>query len=153
MVGFGKEANNPTLELQSPHNSHLDVFARMGIVGAALWILFWVAWFARLIRGRRRLRHQGAAVERGVAELCIIGVLCVLIACTFDPTLEDAQSAALLWTMTGIGLILSSPNRWISVLAPEYHGRFRWPSRIAAKFVRPAAGSRDYRSRPVPPSG
>ena len=93
VAGFGKRADNPNLELQSPHNSHLDVFARMGIVGAFLWVLFWLSWFSRLVAARKRLRWQHADVERGVVELCIISVVAILIGCTFDPTLESAQMA------------------------------------------------------------
>ncbi len=153
VAGFGKRADNPNLELQSPHNSHLDVFARMGIVGAFLWVLFWLSWFSRLVRARRRLRWQHADVERGVVELCIISVVAILIGCTFDPTLESAQMAALLWTLTGIGLLLSSPRRWVSVRAPERDDRNNWPARIAAKFVRPSRGSRNDRRGPALSSG
>jgi hypothetical protein len=35
-------------------------------------------------------------------------VIAILVNCAFDPTLEGAQVAALLWTMTGLGLLLSS---------------------------------------------
>ena len=150
VAGFGQKANNANLELQSPHNSHLDVFARMGVIGAAMWVFFWFAWLARMIRGRRRLRAEGADVERGVLEVCLLSVIAILIACTFDPTLESAQMAANLWTMTGVGLLLSSSRRWISVAAPEPDDRpgalkrltmfiVRWkPARMPEHTVRPA---------------
>lgn len=150
VAGFGQKANNANLELQSPHNSHLDVFARMGVVGAVMWVFFWLAWVSRLIRGRRRLRYEGADVERGVLEVCLLSVIAILVACTFDPTLESAQMAANLWTMTGIGLLLSSPKRSVSVAAPEAEDGpgvlrrltlyiIRWkPSRPPGHTVRPA---------------
>jgi hypothetical protein len=149
VAGFGREANNPNLELQSPHNSHLDVFARMGIIGAALWVFFWLAWFARLVRSRRTLRCEGANVERGVVEVCLLTVLAILIACTFDPTLEGAQIAALLWTTTGVGLLLSSPHRWISVQAPKPDGSIGLLSRARARIIRRSPASSRHEPRPA----
>ena len=40
--------------LRSPHNSHLDVLARMGVIGMSLWIALWAGWFYRLVRGCRQ---------------------------------------------------------------------------------------------------
>src|SRR4029453_8360827 len=31
-------------ETRSPHNSHLDILARMGLVGLSLWIALWAGW-------------------------------------------------------------------------------------------------------------
>ena len=76
VAGFSHQAaNNGKLQLRSPHNSHLDVFARMGAIGAALWVFFWLAWFAWMVLGRRRLRREGADVERGVIEVCILSAV------------------------------------------------------------------------------
>ena len=40
--------------LRNPHNSHLDVLGRMGLVGFSLWIALWLGWFWHLVKGCRR---------------------------------------------------------------------------------------------------
>ena len=41
--------------LRNPHNSHVGVLARTGIVGAALWALLWITWLVEMVSLRRRL--------------------------------------------------------------------------------------------------
>ena len=93
--------------LRSPHNSHVDVLARMGAIGALIWIVFWFGWFRRTWRAIRRLRNEGFHREQKALEVCFLAVIGILIDCAFDPTLEGAQVAALLWTVTALGLLLS----------------------------------------------
>src|SRR5262249_50865505 len=45
--------------LRSPHNAHMTILARAGVLGLALWILFLISWLAMianavLAAGRRR---------------------------------------------------------------------------------------------------
>ena len=94
--------------LRSPHNSYLDVLARMGVIGMSLWIALWVGWYWRLVRGCRRLAQRGLYVRRRVAVLCQMVVTATLVASFFDPTLEGAQGAVLLWIAFGIGLVVTS---------------------------------------------
>jgi len=99
--------------LRSPHNSHLDILARMGIIGAALWTTLWIAWYAVVLRARLRLKALGRYFEASVVEVCIVGVTCLLVNAYFDPTLEGPQVAIWLWTLVGltVGLAaLSRPN-------------------------------------------
>lgn len=104
----GKLNSDP---LRSPHNSYLDVFARIGVIGISLWIALWVGWYWRLVRGCRRLAQRGLYVRRRVAVLCLMTVTAALVASFFDPSLEGAQTAALLWIAFGIGLVVTS-FRW-----------------------------------------
>jgi hypothetical protein len=80
----------------------------MGLIGALIWVVFWLGWLRRVWRGRRRLKADGFHREQKTLEVCLLGVIAILVNCAFDPTLEGAQVAALLWTMTGLGLLLSS---------------------------------------------
>ena len=82
--------------LRSPHNSHLDILARLGIVGASLWIALWVGWYWRLISGCRRLAQRALYTRRRVAVLCLMVVTASLVGAFFDPSLEGAQAAVLL---------------------------------------------------------
>lgn len=97
--------------LRSPHNSYLDVLARMGVVGMSLWIALWVGWYWRLVRSCRRLAQRGLYVRRRVAVLCLMVVTATLVNSFFDPSLEGAQAAIPMWTAFGIGLVMTS-FRW-----------------------------------------
>jgi hypothetical protein len=97
--------------LRSPHNTYLDVLARMGVIGLSLWIALWVGWYWRLVRGCRRLAQRGLYVRRRVTVLCLMVVTATLVACLFDPTIEGAQAAVLMWTAFGIGLVMTG-FRW-----------------------------------------
>lgn len=104
-----QQQNNP---LRSPHNSHLDVLARTGLVGIALWVALWVGWYWRLVASSRRLLRRGLLVRRRVAVLCMMVVTAVLVGSIFDPQLEGAQTAAILWATVGIGVIVTSVRTW-----------------------------------------
>jgi O-antigen ligase len=99
-----RETNSAAAEqLRSAHNSLLDVLARMGIVGAATFVVFWVGWFVRMIRARRKSKDDDDT--RGVIGMCVCFTLATFINCFFDPTLEGAQVAAVLYTLCGLGII------------------------------------------------
>jgi O-antigen ligase len=100
-VGLEEQGSVP---LRSPHNSHLDIYARMGAIGLALWIAFWGLWCAALLKARSRFRSVGRRLETGLAEVAIVGAVAILINAYFDPTLESPQVAVWLWTIVGIGI-------------------------------------------------
>ena len=104
--------SNPSDPLRSPHNSHLDILARMGLLGLSLWIAMWLAWYRRLIRGCRRLAQRGLHFRRQVTVLCMMTTSAILVSSFFDPQLEGAQVAALLWTAFGIGVAVTSFRSW-----------------------------------------
>lgn len=100
-LGVSGGVNDP---LRSPHNSHVDVLARMGFVGLALWAGFWGAWFLLMFR-RSRDDRAGISVEsRGIIRACMVGVTAILVNSYFDPTLEGPQVAIWLWTLAGLGM-------------------------------------------------
>jgi O-antigen ligase len=109
-LGFASEAAG---SLRSPHNSHVDILARMGIVGAILWITLLLTWYAVVLRARLRFKSLGRFFEAAVIEVSIVGVTSLLVNAYFDPTLESPQVAIWLWTIVGmtVGLAaLSRPN-------------------------------------------
>lgn len=98
--------------LRSPHNSHLHILARMGLVGFSLWIALWLGWFRRLVTGCRRLERQGLHARSRIAVLCLTVTTSILVSSIFDPQLEGPQMAALLWTTFGIGVAVTSVRAW-----------------------------------------
>jgi O-antigen ligase len=98
--------------LRSPHNSHDDILARMGLVGLSLWIALWAGWYWRLVTGCRRLARCGLYARRQVGILCLMVTTAILVSSFFDPQLEGAQVAALLWTAFGVGVTVTSFRGW-----------------------------------------
>lgn len=109
---FDEGVNEGKDTLRNPHNSHLNVLARMGLVGISLWIVLWLAWYRRLIGGCRRLARQGLYVRRQVAVLALSVTTAILVSTFFDPELEGPQIAVLLWTMFGVGVAVTSGRNW-----------------------------------------
>ena len=98
--------------LRNPHNSHLHILARMGVLGFSLWVALWLGWYWRLVAGCRRLAREGLDFRRKVAVLCLSVATAILVSSTFDPQLEGPQVAALLWRIFGIGVTVRSPRNW-----------------------------------------
>jgi O-antigen ligase len=98
--------------LRNPHNSHLHILARMGLMGLSLWIAMWAAWYWRLIAGCRRLARQGLYPRRQVAVLSLMVNTAILVSCFFDPQMEGPQVAGLLWTVFGVGLAVTTARPW-----------------------------------------
>ncbi len=98
--------------LRSPHNSHLHILARMGLLGFSLWVALWVGWYRRLILGCRRLAREGQHLRHQVAVLSTMETTAILVSSVFDPQLEGPQVAALLWTTLGIGVTVTTIRPW-----------------------------------------
>jgi uncharacterized membrane protein SirB2 len=107
-LGLQGQANDP---LRSPHNSHVDVLARMGFVGAALWLLLWMSWYSAVLRRLIGTPGSLSQVSGGVLKVCLVGVTAILVNAYFDPTLESPQAALWLWTLVGLGVALAAPHR------------------------------------------
>jgi O-antigen ligase len=105
---YQASVSQPGNPLRSPHNSHLDVLARTGLVGVALWAALWLAWYWRMVAGCRRLLRRGLRARRQVAVLCMMVTTAILASSFFAPQLEGAQVAALLWTAFGVGVAVTS---------------------------------------------
>lgn len=100
-LGVSIGASDP---LTSPHNSHVDILARMGIIGAILWGTFWVSWYVVMFRRSRDGSGFLSPENRGIIKVCMVGVTAILVNAYFDPTLEGPQVAIWLWTLVGLGL-------------------------------------------------
>jgi O-antigen ligase len=96
-----------TDNLRSPHNSHLHVFARVGVLGMALWLLLLGAWYWRMCGACRRLRTPERRADRQLAAVCLAITTATLVSTSFDPQLEGPQGAALFWTLLGMGLAVT----------------------------------------------
>jgi hypothetical protein len=117
LVGDTQVTSGPN-PLRSPHNSHDDVLARMGLIGMSLWIALWLGWYWRLVTGCRRLARRGLHTRRQVGVLCLMVVTAILVSSYFSPQLEGAQIAAPMWTAFGIGVAVTSFRGWFGQQTP-----------------------------------
>jgi O-antigen ligase len=127
-VRFDFESESEAVPLRNPHNSHLSVLARMGTVGAALWIAMFATWYVGLIRARRQFLEMGEDRRANLALWLILGVTGILINAFFDPTLEGPQVGILLWLLFGAGAVLGIGARSLGGRRRGRHrGRdFQW---------------------------
>lgn len=105
---YQASVSQPGDPLRSPHNAHLDVLARTGLVGLALWGALWLGWYWRMVAACRRLLRRGLLARRHVAVLCMMVTTAILVSSFFAPELEGAQVAVLLWTAFGVGVAVTS---------------------------------------------
>lgn len=108
-------STDPANPLRNPHNSHVGVLARMGWVGIILWAMLWITWGAEMQTLRRRLRYRGRTRESAFVGWLMLTPIPFLVNAIFDPTLEGAQVAMLLWTAVGAGsalVILAQQDRF-----------------------------------------
>jgi hypothetical protein len=107
-------SGDPNQPLRNPHNSHVGILARLGWTGIVLWVMLWITWAAEIQTMRRRLRRRGRYREAALAGWLLLTPLPILVNAIFDPTLEGAQVAVILWTFFGAGtamVILARQNR------------------------------------------
>ena len=93
--------------LRAPHSAHLEILARAGVPGLALWALLQVAFAAAILRA--------AAVARRIKEPAWIPLLgwvfvywlAALVNGSFDVYLGGPQGGIWFWSMIGFGLALT----------------------------------------------
>lgn len=125
LTGFGPGPNlgkrygvqtSKTVPLRNPHNSHIGVIARMGWIGAGMWVIVWLVWTLQLFQLRSRLRQHGRTVEAGLTAWLFVSTVMILVNAFFDPTLEGPMVAFWLWTFFGIGAAM--PLFYVGLTSP-----------------------------------
>ena len=114
--GFGKPFRSPTVEWLyehlpeegwiDPHNSHLNIAYKTGIIGLSVFLLIIIRFFVRTTRLLRRMRRDDKI------KLYIMGLLAccvhILVLALFMVVLEGPYLGAFLWI--AMGLILALEN-------------------------------------------
>jgi phage FluMu gp28-like protein len=103
----------------------------MGWLGAILWVSLWIAWGAEMQTLRRRLRYRNRPRESGIVSWIMLTPIPILINAIFDPTLEGAQVAMLMWAFYGAGaalVILAQQNRFPSLATTSWESDTRPPA-------------------------
>ena len=102
-------------ELRSPHNGHMTVLARMGVPGAALWVLLQLAWSAGVFGAWRRARRAGRDRWTGLFAVLSAYFVAFHVNAAFDVYFEGPMGGVWFWTVFGTGLA----SIWIHTYAPH----------------------------------
>jgi len=92
--------------LRAPHNTHLEILARSGIPGLALWILFQVSFGAGLLRAVANARRIDEPAWIPLLGWVFVYWLAALVNGSFDVYLGGPQGGIWFWSMVGLGLTL-----------------------------------------------
>ena len=95
-----------SVPLRNPHNSHLSVIARMGMVGAFFWAAMFGTWFFQLGKARRLYLELGEERRANLSTWVMLAVGAILLNAFFDPTIEGPQVGVWIWTLFGMGAVL-----------------------------------------------
>ena len=107
-VNLGDDDGFPSMDhtLRSPHNTHMDVLARMGVPGFLLWLVlqggFLILLLRALLAHRRARDMQLAAVAAWVLTFWVA----IMVNTSFDPYVEGPQGGIWLWALVGLGLVV-----------------------------------------------
>ena len=126
-------STDPNVPLRNPHNSHVGILARLGWVGVTLWLLLWATWFTEMYQLRRRLRQKGDDHMSNLVGWIFLIPIPILVNAIFDPTLEGAQVAVMLWAFVGSGAAIALLERTNRL--PE--SRVVFPSRAKSSTASP----------------
>lgn len=90
--------------LRAPHNGHLEILARSGLPGLALWVALNAAFGLALLRAAAMSRRRGDTFLVQVLGFVLVYWLASLINASFDPYLQGPQGGIWFWTVMGVGL-------------------------------------------------
>ena len=92
--------------LRAPHNGHLDILARSGVVGFGLWLAFLATFALGMIRAAILARRRGDTFWVQVTGWILAYWIASTVNATFDVYLEGPQGGIWFWALTGIGLVV-----------------------------------------------
>lgn len=101
----GFQLDPVTQALRAPHNGHLDVLARSGVIGFGLWIAFLAAFALSMARSALLARRRGDIFWAQIIIWILAYWTASTVNATFDVYLEGPQGGIWFWTLTGIGLV------------------------------------------------
>ena len=104
--GFGDATGN-----RSPHNGHLTILARSGIVGITLWLLLVGTLGYMLIQGYFRMRALGRQTYANINLWLATYGMAFMVNASFDVYLEGPQGGIWFWCIVGYAIALLEEQR------------------------------------------
>lgn len=90
--------------LRSPHNVHMTVLARSGVVGLVIWLTLQGGWFIQVMRRHRRAARNKHSQWAAMFLVLAAYWLAFIVNATFDVFLEGPMGGVWFWTLFGFGL-------------------------------------------------
>ena len=132
--GFQVDAQE---SLRAPHSAHLEILARAGVPGLALWALFQIAFASAVLRAAAVARRINEPAWIPLLGWVFVYWLAALVNGSFDVYLGGPQGGIWFWSMIGLGLaLIRMVNERAATVRPDPS---RDPTRGAASPPRPAA--------------
>jgi len=100
LIDFLSETGQP---IRQPHNSSLNVFGRLGLLGLSIWLLFVSGVLKRLWNGVREARKRGAVscpLRLWLLAFSVLGLLDSMV----QPYFEFSHSAVPFYFLVGVAL-------------------------------------------------
>jgi O-antigen ligase len=132
--------------LRAPHSAHLEILARAGLPGLALWALLQLAFAAAMLRAAAIARRIKEPVWIPLLGWVFVYWLAALVNGSFDVYLGGPQGGIWFWSMIGLGLALT---RMVNERAAAV--RDETTPRIAERLPRGSARPSADALRPVTP--
>ena len=122
--GFGKPFRSPTLEALGwehgaregwidPHNSHLNIAYKTGVIGFSIFLLIMIRFFRRTMSFLRHISQHGKIESYVVALLtCVVYILTIAL---FLVVLEGPYMGSFLWICMGLIVALENIYRKMEV--------------------------------------
>lgn len=101
--------------LRSPHNGHMTVLARSGVVGLGLWLCVLGTWFVGMMRSFLRAKRRNDGMWARLFLFLMAFLIAFLVEASFDVYLEGPMGGIWFWTVYGVGMAA----RWIYVRYPD----------------------------------
>lgn len=96
---------------RAPHNAHLDILARSGVPGFALWLLLLGLFAGGLISAYLRARARGDVGWARVNVWIFAYWVAFLVNGSFDTYLEGPQGGIWFWSLMGLGVAAMEVQR------------------------------------------
>lgn len=89
---------------RSPHSVHLNMLARTGVPGLALWLLLLVSWSVMMLKAILAARSRGHQQWAGLFLFIGCYVLSIIINASFDVVIEGPMQGIWFWCLIGFGI-------------------------------------------------
>jgi hypothetical protein len=105
VLGYGTTGEESSL--RSPHNGHLTILARMGVIGIALWLALNLSFVWTLTKKCFESQDSAGRVSKLVALWFLACWSAIMIGALFDVYLEGPYGGIVYWSVIGGGLVTS----------------------------------------------
>src|SRR6185312_11527855 len=89
--------------LRAPHNAHMDILAREGVPGVAIWVVLQLVWIGGVVIEYVKARMTNDTRWQSVFLFLICYWMAFMINASFDVYLEGPMGAVWFWMTFGVG--------------------------------------------------